>query len=86
MNMAAQILVNTVASISELKANPMKTVETGEGSTIAILNRNTPAFYCVPAKVYEEIMDRLEDAELVALIRERIDDEEDTITVEWEDL
>ncbi len=84
--MATHILANTVASISELKANPMKTVETGEGSTIAILNRNTPAFYCVPAKVYEEMMDKLEDAELVALIKERIDDKEEIVTVEWEDL
>jgi antitoxin StbD len=34
---------------------------------VAILNRNAPAFYCVPAKAYEALMDKLEDLELNAL-------------------
>lgn len=36
----------------------------GEGETVAIVNHNEPAFYCVPAKAYELLMERLEDAEL----------------------
>jgi len=62
-----QILAETTASISELKKNPMGTVAAGEGFPVAILNRNAPAFYCVPAKVYEAMMDRLEDTELNAI-------------------
>ena len=65
--MANLILAETVASISELKKNPMGTVAAGEGSAVAILNRNEPAFYCVPAKAYEALMERLEDAELNAI-------------------
>jgi antitoxin StbD len=34
---------------------------------VAILNRNAPAFYCVPAGAYEALMDRLEDMELNAI-------------------
>lgn len=45
----------------------MGTVAAGEGMPVAILNRNAPAFYCVPAKAYEALMDRLEDLELNAL-------------------
>ncbi|GJD34366.1 PHD/YefM family antitoxin component YafN of YafNO toxin-antitoxin module [Methylobacterium aerolatum] len=39
----------TVASISDLKKNPMGTVAAGDGCPVAILNRNEPAFNCIPA-------------------------------------
>jgi len=65
--MASAILATMTASISELKKNPMGTVETGEGGAVAILNHNTPAFYCVPAALYEVMMERLEDMELNAI-------------------
>lgn len=61
------ILAETSASVSELKKNPMGTVAAGDGFPVAILNRNEPAFYCVPAKAYESLMDRLEDLELNAI-------------------
>ena len=65
--MAHQILSETAASISELKRNPMGTVAAGEGFPVAILNRNEPAFYCIPARAYEAMMDRLEDLKLNAV-------------------
>lgn len=65
--MAALILADMTASVSELKRNPMGTVAAGDGATVAILNRNEPAFYCVPARAYEALMERLEDAELNAI-------------------
>jgi antitoxin StbD len=70
--MSNLILTETTASVSELKKNPMGTVALGEGFPIAILNRNAPAFYCVPAKAYEALMDRLEDLELNALADSRM--------------
>ncbi len=64
--MSNLILADTTASVSELKKNPMGTVASGEGFPVAILNRNAPAFYCVPAAAYEALMDKLEDMELNA--------------------
>jgi antitoxin StbD len=58
------ILAEITASVSELKKNPMGTVASGEGFPIAILNRNEPVFYCVPAKAYEALIEKLEDIEL----------------------
>jgi len=55
------------ASITELKKNPMGTVAAGEGAAVAILNRNEPAFYCVPAEEYQAMMELLEDIELNAI-------------------
>ncbi|MNG72822.1 Antitoxin YafN [compost metagenome] len=65
------ILSDTSASISELKKNPMQTVDAGDGFPVAILNRNQPAFYCVPAALYEQMLDALDDQELVRLVNER---------------
>jgi len=65
------ILSDISASVSELKKNPMATVNAGEGYPVAILNRNQPAFYCVPAELYEQILDALDDSELVKLVNQR---------------
>lgn len=71
-----QILSDVTAGISELKKNPMSVVEQGEGSPVAILNRNKPVFYAVPVSVYENMMDAIEDIELAALVEARANQEE----------
>ncbi|KAF0856399.1 type II toxin-antitoxin system Phd/YefM family antitoxin [Pantoea dispersa] len=65
------ILSDMSASVSELKKNPMATVNAGEGLPVAILNRNQPAFYCVPAQLYEQMLEALDDQELVKMVTER---------------
>ncbi len=82
--MPYQVLTEIAASISELKANPMKVVASGNGMPIAVLNHNEPAFYCVPAKAYEAMMDLLDDIELVKVIKER--QSEESIQVSIDDL
>ena len=78
------VLADVTTSISELKKNPMAVVEQGEGFPVAVLNRNQPAFYCVPAEAYEALMDKLEDMELALLVEARRDQKE--ITVDIDDL
>ncbi|MBS0513671.1 MAG: plasmid stabilization protein [Proteobacteria bacterium] len=82
--MAHTILTQTTASISELKRDPMGTVAAGEGFPVAILNRNEPAFYCVPAQAYEALLDRLEDLELNAIADSRAG--QDEIAVKLDEL
>jgi len=65
------ILAECTTSISELKKNPMAVVDQGDGFPVAVLNRNQPAFYCVPAEAYELLMDKLEDLELAQIVEER---------------
>lgn len=69
------ILADSSASVSDLKKNPMAIVKAGEGFPVAILNRNKPAFYCIPADAWELLLDKLEDLELSKLAKERMDDE-----------
>ena len=65
------ILAEASAGISSLKKNPMAVIEHAEGAPVAILNRNRPVFYAVPAAAWEAMLDKIEDLELAALVRER---------------
>ena len=69
--MTTRILTESAASISELKANPMKVALSANGEPIAVLNRNEPAFYCIPAETYEFLMDHIEDLELLSIAESR---------------
>lgn len=76
MSSVYQIFADNVTSISELKKNPMAVLAQAEGMPVAVLNRNQPAFYCVPVKVYELLMEKLDDIELAKLVNERKDSDE----------
>lgn len=69
--MTNQTFSEVAVSISELRKNPMAAVASGKGCPVAVLNRNNPVFYCVPAAVYEALLERLDDQELIAVVRER---------------
>ena len=80
--MTHTILAEVTASVSELKRNPMGTVAAGEGFPVAILNRNEPAFYCVPAKAFEVMMDIIEDIELNAIADARMNDNRTRVDID----
>jgi antitoxin StbD len=82
--MSNLVLTEVTASVSELKKNPMGTLAAGDGFAVAILNRNEPVFYCVPARAYEALMDKIEDLELNALADARAN--EKVIKVSLHDL
>lgn len=82
--MITPLLADSGVSISDLKKNPSAVIAAASDAPIAVLNRNVPAAYLVPAKAWEELMDRLEDMELVELVRARAN--ETPIRVNLEDL
>lgn len=63
--MPNQILSEFAADLSELQANPMNVVASAGGMPIAILNRNEPAFYCIPAKAYQALLELIDDIALL---------------------
>ena len=83
--MTYQILSNTAASITDLKRNPMGTVQKGEGNPVAILNRNEPAFYCVPPELFAWYVELAEDALLNQVADERMKSPE-IVSVSLDDL
>lgn len=82
--MTYQMLTDVAASITELKANPMKVVASGQGLPVVVLNRNEPAFYCVPAAAYEAMMELIDDMELLKLVKAR--QAEESVKVSLDDL
>jgi antitoxin StbD len=80
----SDLLAATGISISELKKNPSAAIAAAEGFPVAVLNHNKPAAYLVPAKAWEELMDRLEDIELAEIVRARAN--EKSIPVSLDDL
>lgn len=80
--MANLILTDSIISLSEFKKNPLAVVEQGQGFPVAVLNRNKPAFYCVPSEAYELLMDKLDDMELSALVSARKDQPEIEVKID----
>ncbi len=81
-----QILARFSASVSELKKNPTALLNKAEGEAIAILNHNLPTAYLVPAGVYEQLLEKLEDYELGTIIKERQAEKPLAINVSLDDL
>lgn len=76
------VLTDITASVTELRRNPMETLAAGEGEAVAILNRNEPAFYCVPADIYEEMIEIVEDMELNRIADARAQEEARPVTLD----
>ena len=80
--MTRLLLADVGVSISELKKNPSAVIAAAEGFPVAVLNRNQPAAYLVPAAAWEELMDKLEDLELAEIVREREGEEEVEVSID----
>ncbi len=73
--MGKPLLANYGISISELKKNPSAAIRAADGAPVAILNRNTPEAYLVPAEAWETILEALDDMRLAEIVRERAHEE-----------
>ena len=80
--MAYTIHASVTASVTELKRDPMGTMAAGNGGAVAILNRNEPAFYCIPAAEYEAMLNLIEDAELNAIADARANSPEVAVSLD----
>lgn len=82
--MAERILTDNIVSITELKNNPMNAVASAGGNAVAVLNRNKPAFYAVPADLYEEMLEQIDNNQITKIIKSR--DNEPSIEVSLDEL
>jgi len=82
--MVEPLLAGASISISDFKKNPSAAIAAAEGFPVAILNHNKPSAYLIPAAAWAEMVERLEDADLAALVRARAD--EVPVSVRLDDL
>ena len=78
------ILADVAVSVSELKKNPSGILAGAGGMPVAVLNHNRVMGYMVPAELYEQMMERLDDLELVEIVKARSGEE--SVPVRLDDL
>ena len=70
--MPAEILTEATVTLTDLKTAPMKALATGKGRPVAILNHAKPVFYAVPAELFAQIHEILEDRRLMQIAAQRV--------------
>ena len=80
--MLSALLADTGVSSSTLKKNPSAVIEAAGGFPVAVLNRNIPAAYLIPAAAWEALMERLDDIELAEIVRARAGQEEIEVSID----
>jgi len=84
--MLTRIHADYTVSITDLKKNPQALIDNAHGEAIALLNRNKPTAYIIPATTYEQLMDLAEDIELGRIIEERKAEKADAVEVGLDEL
>jgi antitoxin StbD len=84
--MLTKIYANYTVSISQLKRNPQALIDNAQGDIIALLNRNRPTAYIVPAETFDWLMEVAEDIELGQIIEERKGEKAEAVEVGIDEL
>lgn len=84
--MLTKIRADYAVSITDLKKNPQAIIDDAGGEAVALLNRNKPAAYIIPAETYETLLDLAEDIELGRIIEDRKSEKEKAVEVGLDDL
>ena len=84
--MLTKIYANYTVSISQLKRNPQALIDNAHGDIIALLNRNRPTAYIVPAETFDWLMEVAEDIDLGQIIDERKSEKAEAVEVGIDEL
>jgi antitoxin StbD len=66
------LLSELTISMSEFKKNPAKILRDAKSQPVAVLNHNKAAFYMVDPVLFEALLDEVEDAQLLPVLKARI--------------
>ena len=81
-----RVATKFATTISEFKKNPNEAVALANNEAFAVLTNNKPSFYVLPPKLYEKLLDMLDDIEIERIAIERRNDGSTPIRVKLEDL
>ena len=80
------VLAQLSVRMSEFKKNPAEVLRAAKDKTVAVLTHNKPAFYMVSPKVFEAILEQLDDARLTELAGKRLKQKRRAIEVTLDEL
>ena len=59
-------------SMSMFKKNPSQVLRAAGEKPVAVLNHNRPAFYMVTPRLFEALIEGMEDRDLIEIARQRL--------------
>lgn len=66
------LLTDLTISMSDFKKNPAKVLRDAKTQPVAVLSHNKAAFYMVDPVLFEALIDEVEDAQLLPMLKARI--------------
>jgi antitoxin StbD len=84
MTITQIIHAKTTVSMTDLRRNPSKILESAGDLPVAVLNHNKPEAYLLSAKAYEALLDLVDDLSMIKTIKARSGGK--TVKVKLEDL
>jgi len=66
------LLTDLTISMSDFKKNPAKVLRDAKTQPVAVLSHNKAAFYMVDPQLFEALIDEVEDAQLLPMLKARI--------------
>lgn len=66
------LLTDLTVSMSDFKKNPAKVLREAKAQPVAVLNHNKAAFYMIEPALFEALIDEVEDAQLLPMLKARI--------------
>ena len=77
-----KLYADLMISMSDFKKNPAKILREAGDRPVAVLNHNKAAFYIVEPALFETMLDDLEDARMLPLVRARLSDRDKAVEVD----
>ena len=81
-----RIEADMAISVSDLKKNPSAVFAESVGQPVAVLNHNKVMAYMVPPKLYEDMLELIDDIKLARIVRERDADPAEPVFVNLDDI
>ena len=66
------LMTDLTISMSNFKKNPAKVLREAKTQPVAVLSHNKAAFYMVDPALFEALIDEVEDAQLLPILKARI--------------
>ena len=66
------LLTDLTISMSDFKKNPAKVLRDAKTQPVAVLSHNKAAFYMIDPVLFEALIDEVEDAQLLPMLKARI--------------
>ena len=76
------LMTQQTVSMSEFKRNPASVLRSANRRPVAVLSHNKAAFYMVEPALFEAMLDQMADRDLENLVRSRLEQKEQAISVD----